>query len=569
MDKAKNRSSGGKLQFKAVEVTETVTVTQSGAPPDTKRPADKPAQKPVDDHASVPSSGSAEPKPAPNGKLKFAKDEKREAKETAKTDKLGRKAGKTEAKRDKYSHKRDKYRDKQPTRKKRVKERQFDEKSGKAKTHLRFDKETIPINEAKWNKPVKKSVPRKAVGAVGTAGVNKLHSKVYEAEHENVGAQAGHQAELLGESAYRGGKKASRSAYRFARNAPYRREAKFEAQSIKAQSKLDYQKALRDNPEMRSNPVSRFWQKREIKKQYADARKAAKKSGKATKKAASGVKKAGAAVTKAIRRNPVFVLKAALLLLIIAMVMALLSMCATLFSGGSGIIGASTYPSEDSEMLAAEAAYSAMEAGLQYKLDNYATLHSGYDEYHYDLDGIWHDPYALMSILSAMNEGPWTLDEVQGTLAMLFEKQYTLTETVTVEVRYRTRTRTVTDPDTGESHTETYEVAYNYYICEVTLDNFNFSHLPVYIMGEESLSRYALYMNTLGNRPDLFPGHLYPNASTLLDYNRYDIPPEYFGELMGMFCICARISRPLLREKTVEIAQKPSQSKKIFKHGFA
>ena len=153
-----------------------------------------------------------------------------------------------------------------------------------------------------------------------------------------------------------------------------------------------------------------------------------------------------------------------------------------------------------------------MEAELQAKLDNYEATHN-YDEYHFDLDDIEHDPYVLISILSALHEGEWTLVEVQGTLDMLFEKQYILTEEVIVETRYRTETRTgtrtVTDPDTGESYEEDYEytvrVPYSYYICNVTLENFNLSHVPVYIMGQDELSMYATYMSVLGNREDLFP----------------------------------------------------------------
>jgi len=212
------------------------------------------------------------------------------------------------------------------------------------------------------------------------------------------------------------------------------------------------------------------------------------------------------------------------------MMMALLSMCGALFSGGSGIVGASTYVSEDADMLAAEAAYAGMEAGLQYELDNYAALHPGSDEYRFELDEIGHDPYVLISILSALYDGPWALGDVHGTLATLFERQYSLTKSIASEVRYRMESYDLTDPVTGETTIVRREVSYNYYICTVTLDNFNLSHLPVYIMGEESLSRYAVYMNTLGNRPDLFPGHLYPRASALREYTRYDIPPEYFGD---------------------------------------
>ena len=126
--------------------------------------------------------------------------------------------------------------------------------------------------------------------------------------------------------------------------------------------------------------------------------------------------------------------------------------CSMLTSTGSTVI-ASSYLSEDDAMLGAEAQYCRMEQELQSYLDNYEGTHD-YDEYHFDLDDIEHDPYVLISILSALHEGEFTLDEVQGTLQMLFEKQYILTEEVFVETRYRTETDTWTDAD-GNTHTET------------------------------------------------------------------------------------------------------------------
>ena len=211
------------------------------------------------------------------------------------------------------------------------------------------------------------------------------------------------------------------------------------------------------------------------------------------------------------------------LFLIVCLLLNSLSSCSILLQGGLSGLAGSIYPAKDSDMLGAEDAYAEMEADLQYELDHYESLHSGYDEYHYDLDEIKHDPYVLVSILTAYHQGEWTLGEVRGTLAMLFEKQYILTERVEVETRYRTETDTWTDEE-GNSHTDTYEVPYDYYICYVTLENFDLSHVPVYIMDEEQLSLYAVYMSTLGNRPDLFAGH--PNAAGREDYLDYDVPPE-------------------------------------------
>lgn len=199
-----------------------------------------------------------------------------------------------------------------------------------------------------------------------------------------------------------------------------------------------------------------------------------------------------------------------------------------LIQGGATGVNVSTYPSEDADMLAAEAQYCAMEAELQQYLDTYESTHD-YDEYHFDLDDIEHDPYVLISAVTALMGREWTLSEVGGILDMLFEKQYILTETITTETRYRTETRTgyYTDADGNlQSYEYDVQVPYTYYICTVRLENFNLSHVPVYIMSQDQLSLYAMYMATLGNRPDLFGGSEYIGKYYTADYEKYEIPPE-------------------------------------------
>ena len=207
--------------------------------------------------------------------------------------------------------------------------------------------------------------------------------------------------------------------------------------------------------------------------------------------------------------------------LMLLLVMGGLQSCTAMFGSTGTGLAATSYLSEDSDMLGAEAAYAALEADLQHELDNYESLHPGYDEYRFDLDEIKHDPYVLTSILSALHNGVFTLGEVQGDLAMLFEKQYILTQTIETETRYRTETRT-----DSEGNTYTVEVPYTYYICNVKLENFDLSHLPIYILTEEQMGFYAAYMQTLGNRPDLFPNGSYPHASTPKEPTYYEIPPE-------------------------------------------
>lgn len=395
------------------------------------------------------------------------------------------------------------------------KERGFDPATGKVKTKLQFE-------EADKKKP-----PSKLTHAVQDAPANfvlsQVHREVRQSEDDNVGVEASHKVEQAVES----GGRLVQSAHRAHQLKPYRAAIRAEKKLERANLDALQKKAEIDSPT--SNPVSKWQQKQAIKKQYAAAKhnqaaqttaKAAENTAKAAKKAAEKAEKAGKYVWEHRRGFAI----AAAILLMLAFLLNGLSSCSVIMDGVGSGIAASTYPSQDTDMLGAEAQYCEMEAELQRYLDTYESTHD-YDEYHFDLDTIEHDPYVLISIITALHQGEWTLDEVQGTLQMLFDRQYILTEDVVVETRYRTETDTWTDAD-GNTHTDTYQVPYDYYICTVTLENFNLSHVPVYIMSEEQLGMYATYMATLGNRPDLFPGSGYIGKYVEGSYTDYDIPPE-------------------------------------------
>ena len=391
----------------------------------------------------------------------------------------------------------------------------YDEAKGKTRSKLHFEK---------VEKHPPKLKPNPASRPVQEAGLY-LHGKIHEVEQENVGVESGHKAEELAE---RQAGKALRNARRRHKLKPYRAAAKAERKSMAANAEFVYQKSLRDNPELAqavSNPISRLWQKQHIKREYAKAARAAGRSAagsaKTTASAARKAAEKGKQAASLVARH----WKGALLIggvgLLLMLIMGGLQSCTAMFGSAGTGLAATSYLSEDSDMLGAEAAYAGMEADLQYELDHYETLHPGHDEYRFELDEIGHDPYVLTSILSALHNGVFTLEEVQGDLAMLFEQQYTLTERVEVEIRYRTVTHTDSD---GNEYEE--EVPYRYSICYVTLKNADLSHLPVYLMSEKQLSLYAAYMQTLGNRQDLFPSGSYPNASTVKEPTYYEIPPE-------------------------------------------
>ena len=376
----------------------------------------------------------------------------------------------------------------------------------------------------------KKKPPSRLSHTVRDAPLNtvmgKLHQEVRETEQDNVGVESAHKSEEAVET----GARLMREGYRSHKLKPYRKAAQAEHQLEKANVNALYQKSLQENPQLSSNPISRWQQKQAIKKEYAAAKRAGQAAGN-TASAAQKTGKAAKTVKEKAQQAGEFVMRhkkgfgiVLALFFVVCLLMNTISSCSMMSQSIGSAVSGSSYPSKDEDMLGAEAAYAAKEAELQEYLDSYESTHD-YDEYHFDLDEIKHDPYVLISILTAYHEGEWTLSEVQGTLTMLFEKQYILMERVEVETRYRTETST-----DAEGNTTTEEVPYDYYICYVTLENFDLSHLPVYIMGEDKVSMYAVYMATLGNRPDLFPQGVYPNASGREDYLDYDVPPEALAD---------------------------------------
>ena len=400
-----------------------------------------------------------------------------------------------------------------------------------AESKLRMEKRGEQLDKAKEKlakqKPPQKPGPVKKTGRAAGATVHGyVHGKLYEVEHENVGTESAHRSELVAEAALH---TTSRYVKKQIREHPAKAVQKAESRHIKATADYQYRATVEAHPEMqKGGAVSRYIQKQKIKRQYAkQAREAAKQTAKAAEKTAVTTEKLTARAVAFVKRHPVGALLFLACFLLLVLMQSCMSSAVTIGNGVVGAIGSSTYAAEDADLRGAEAAYCGLEAELQDYLDSYESTHD-YDEYHFDLDDIEHDPYVLLSIISAMHEGAWTVDEVQGTLQMLFEKQYILMETVVTERRYYLETDTWTDEE-GNTYTDTYRVYYDYYICTVTLENFNLSHLPIYIMGEDQLSRYALYMAALGNRPDLFPSSPYVAKYTAAPVE-HEIPEAYLAD---------------------------------------
>ena len=402
-----------------------------------------------------------------------------------------------------------------------------DNSNGKIKVKLHFE-------DTEKKPPSKLNVASQE--ATKTAMRRRMQKELRQDEDDNAGIDATDAAVEASESA----SQTFREVHRSVRMKPYRDAEKAERKLEKANIEYLQKKAEIENPT--SNPFSKWRQKQEIKRQYAAAKAGHTtgttfRSAKAAKKAVKGTEETTSFVVR--HKKGIAIILGFLLML--SFLLNAMSSCSMIVEGVVSGIAATSYAAEDDAILGAEAVYCGMEAALQNKLDNYESTHD-YDEYHYDLDEIWHDPYVLTAILSALHPGEWTLNDVMGTLDMLFEKQYILTETVESETRYRTETligeRHAQDPITGaylydewgdpiiEEYEYEDEVPYDYYICTVTLENFDLSHVPVYIMSEDQLSMYALYMASLGNRPDLFPDSDYIRLHLTEGYTDYDIPPD-------------------------------------------
>ena len=405
--------------------------------------------------------------------------------------------------------------------------RQKSQQEQAAASKLRMEKQGRKVEKAKEKlakqKPPKKPGPVKRAGRVASGSVHGfVHGKIFEVEQENVGTEGAHRSELVGESVLRNG---SRLVKRKIREHPARAVQKAEARYVKRTADYHFHTAAQEHPELSKNFFARYWQKQRNRKQYQKrAKEAAKQGAKAAGKTAAATEKLAAKAAGFVKRHPAGSVIALACILLVFLVQSCSSSLVTIGNAGAGALGATTYPSEDGDMLGAEAAYTGLEAELKNYLDTYESTHD-YDEYHFDLDGIEHDPYVLISILSALHEGQWTLSQAAGTLQTLFDRQYILTEEVVVEVRYRTETRTDSEGNDYEV-----EIPYNYYICYVTLENKNLSHLPVYFMSEEQMSRYAIYMSTVGNRPDLFPDSPYVDRYITNPPQGYEVPGEYLDD---------------------------------------
>lgn len=404
--------------------------------------------------------------------------------------------------------------------------RKFDEETGRAKTRLYFEKTDKPPNGKLHHNPADRPVREIK---------NYVHGKVSEVEKDNSGVEGTRKSEKAAERAGSYASRKLKEGYRSHKLKPYRAAAKAEAASQKADTNYLYHKTLKENPELAGNPLSRFHQKQQIKRQYAKDLRAAQKAGKTAGKTAGAAKntrktaqKAGEATKKTtdfIARHWKGILTVGVFLLLIVMIFTGLSSCAAIIQGGVSSIVGTSYTAEDEAIRQVEADYKELESGLREEIADIETDYPDYDEYQYHLDEIGHNPFALASYFTAKLYD-YTREEAQAEIQALFEKQYTLTLREEIQTRYRTET--TTDPETGETTTE--EIPYDYYILHVTLTNKNIETLAGELLTPEQKEMFDVYMETKGNKPDVFGDDYATGTPGSGEYTDYEIPPEALSD---------------------------------------
>ena len=402
--------------------------------------------------------------------------------------------------------------DRLPSRKKLRMETVSDPDTGKAAKHLKFEKEVKPQHAH-----VKGPLPLRPVKAGANTAVGYAHRKIYQAEEENVGIKAAHRTELVGEAG-------ARTAYHRHKTAPYRKVAKLQQQSVRAQSKAAYRQALHENPQLKKNVLARMWQKQKLKRQYAKAAREAKKAGTRVKNTATVTEKIAAGIVYAVKRHPVICGIVILLLLVFFLITSVFSSFSNIASGSFGGIAASTYLAEDQDINQAELTYTEWETDLQMQIGRVESDRPGYDEYRYQIDAIEHDPYILMGYLTSVYQD-FSYTEIEGVLRQLFEEQYSLTFTEETETRYRTETRT--DPETGEE-TEV-EVPYEWHILNVKLTAKPMANLVVSRMSADQKEICEILLQTKGNRQyvkNVFGTNWLPFVTSYYGYRVHPISGE-------------------------------------------
>lgn len=419
---------------------------------------------------------------------------------------LERRAGKKESKLERAQQK-------IPQKRKLTLQKRYDSDTGKIRRRLQFEKQPL-------DRPPTHTGRYLAWQATGGALVRKIHGKIAEVEKENAGVEAAHQTELATE---RLAVLSMRAARRRIENAPFRRVARLERQVTKANTKYLYHKALQDHPELQRRFLARQLQKWKIKRQYAKAAREAKRGVKGAagivKGAASGVKRAVMAVVDIVVNRRAILAAIVMLVLLVFMLASFFSSCGAMLTGAFTAAVVPSYKADDIDIHDTELRWTELEKETKLDIQNAERDHPDFDEYRYFLNGaessmdalveaVKHDPFALISYLSAMYHD-FKYSEIAGILETLYGEYISLEFEEEVEIRTR-------EGNDGE------EEEYEWYILNVKLTVKEF----------ETVVRPPLDANDMGELYDAYNeahgGHQwYGNP---FGYNWLNNITSYYGE---------------------------------------
>ena len=392
-----------------------------------------------------------------------------------------------------------KAKDKMPTKRQYEMKRVFDEQTGKAKYVV------VPVDVEKPFKP--DGLGKTAVHKLQTENMYFVHRKIAETEKDNSAVEGAHKTEQRAEDIYHYMKYHRKSKAQRKRD----RLERLHKKQVTADMKLEYEKFISENPHLKGNSpkkqLQRQLQKQRIKREYAKARRAgaeaktAKETFTKTANAATGIAKK---LQEIATKNKTLIITVGIFALLLIMIMSALSSCGSMFTGTVTTTMASTYLSLPAEIDAADLSFTEKEMELQNKIDRIETDYPGYDEYDYNLGAIGHDPYTLISYLSAVHT-EFTAAGIESEIQELFDAMYSLTTEEVEETRTRTVTKTgtriVTNPD-GTTRTEEYEYEeeeeYTVTILRVTLTVTPLESIVAGRMDSEQTEIFGAYTETKG-----------------------------------------------------------------------
>ena len=413
--------------------------------------------------------------------------------------KLKRRIRKDEKKVYKFQKRLDKAEDKLPHQRVFHVRKEWNSEKQKMQRKLKLEKEVKPLPKPNI---VQKGV-QGAKHAVTTAVSGTVHQQISKYEDENQTLKAAHGTEKVAESALRFASNKVKTTNQKLKEKPYKKASKLKFDTENAHKKLNQHKvALEHKTEQQTKKeAKKALKKAQQKQNQKNAAKTAKKgASKAGKKAGEVAKDVSEIIVKAVTSNKVVIIFLIIFLLLFGLLFTLGSSAFTSLADTGGMVIASSYTSDDEDIYAANDYMNSLEAALVERLNNIPNEYVGWNEYQWDFCAIGHDPYALISYLTAMEINFDYDADTQARIQELFNALYTLKIESIHEVR--SYQYTTTDEEGNEIIVTVY---YDYYILKATLTANDWDTVVktrLDVAGTYDL--YLLLQETQGNRPDLF-----------------------------------------------------------------